>query len=149
VAYYNKFTTVGGYWPLYPLEYKHRFRRVIAGELEKSETLRAYFDEWGNRCYLFSAELGRDLYVTKQEGPKRIRRLDIDTRALADLGTCCVLSAVTIDNAAEIGLRYLGNATDDRAATDLHVYEIACPTEPGRATAAASAGLASRRRPAE
>lgn len=35
-----------------PLEYKHSFRKVIEEELAKAPETRAYFDEWGSRCYL-------------------------------------------------------------------------------------------------
>lgn len=40
------FYTVDGYSNNYPLEYKHRFREVIAAELEKNEEVRVYFDLW-------------------------------------------------------------------------------------------------------
>jgi hypothetical protein len=47
-----------GLLPVYRLEHKVRFRSIIADEIAKDPRLSAYFDEWGNRCYLFSAELG-------------------------------------------------------------------------------------------
>ncbi|MBO5281674.1 MAG: hypothetical protein J6B43_00890, partial [Lachnospiraceae bacterium] len=53
-ALYNGFYCLDGYSNLYPLEYKHEFREIIARELEKSEGVRVYFDAWGNRCYLFN-----------------------------------------------------------------------------------------------
>ena len=53
-ALMHGFYTVDGYSNNYPLEYKHRFREVIAPEIEKNEEVRVYFDTWGNRCYLFN-----------------------------------------------------------------------------------------------
>ena len=55
-ALYHGFYSLDGYSNNYPLSYKHRFREVIAPELAKSEYLTDYFDDWGNRCYMFSAE---------------------------------------------------------------------------------------------
>jgi hypothetical protein len=106
IALYNGFCTVDGYWVNYPLEYKHRFRRVIAKELEKDAVLQAYFDRWGSRCYLFSAELGRNYLYTKGSCRRRVEQLDIDTGALADLGARYILSAVEIGNASQLNLRH-------------------------------------------
>ena len=50
VALFNGFYTVDGYSTDYPLEYKHRFRKVIEKELDKDEGIKGYFDNWGNRC---------------------------------------------------------------------------------------------------
>lgn len=55
-ALYHGFYCLDGYSNNYSLEYKHRFRKIIAPELAKSEYLEDNFDHWGNRCYLFSAE---------------------------------------------------------------------------------------------
>lgn len=55
-ALYHGFYCLDGYSNNYSLEYKHRFREIIAPELDKSEYLEDSFDHWGNRCYLFSAE---------------------------------------------------------------------------------------------
>ena len=46
-ALMHGFYTVDGYSNNYPLEYKHRFREVIAPEIEKNEEVRVYFDTWG------------------------------------------------------------------------------------------------------
>lgn len=57
IAAYNGLKTIDGYASDYPLEYKHKFRKIIKGELEKDENLKKYFDEWGSRCYLFTSEI--------------------------------------------------------------------------------------------
>jgi hypothetical protein len=105
IALYNGFHTADGYWVNYPLAYKHRFRRAMAGELAKDADLTAYFDEWGSRCFLFSAELGRRYLYTKDSGKRRIERLNIDTGVLSDLGVEYILSAVEIGNAEELNLK--------------------------------------------
>ncbi len=56
-ALYHGFYTLDGYSNNYDVRYKHAFREVIAPEIERNEWLKAYYDDWGNRCYLFSAEI--------------------------------------------------------------------------------------------
>lgn len=103
IATYNGFFTADGYLTSYPLEYKHRFREVIAGELGKSPELRDYFDHWGSRCYIFSAELGRD-FLCGKDRRKGVRDLNIDTARLRQLGAEYVISAVEILHAEQVGL---------------------------------------------
>lgn len=104
-ALYHGFYTVDGYSNNYNLEYKHAFRRVIAPELEKSEYLREYFDYWGNRCYLFSAECPG--YYTVEKGGFVFQNLMLDTAALKELGCKYVFSAAYIMNSEELGFTLL------------------------------------------
>ncbi len=127
IPLYNGFYTVDGYWVNYPLEYKHRFRRVIAGELAKDPTLATYFDQWGSRCYLFSAELGREYLYTKNSHKRRIERLDIDTGALSELGAQYILSAVEIGNAPELGLELQKTFVRDDSPWEIYLYRLAAP----------------------
>jgi hypothetical protein len=124
VAHLNGFRTVDGYWPLYPLEYKHRFRPAISDEVAKSAELRDYFDKWGSRCYIMSAELGKHWYVRADDSIKSIRELNIDTAALRELGASHLFSSVLIENAKDIGLSFLGHLTDPRAAIELYIYSV-------------------------
>jgi len=125
IAHLNGMHTVGGYWYLYPLETKHRLRSVIAAELAKSEEIRRYFDDWGSRAYLVSAELGKDFFIEKTDGIRSIEQWDVDPAALRALGAEYVFSAVTIGNAERLGLRELASFSEPEAAIDLHVYEWA------------------------
>ena len=69
----------------YTVEYKHRFREVIAPEIEKNEEVRVYFDTWGNRCYLFNSITGN--YMRLQKGNTLVYEgLEFDMEALKDLG---------------------------------------------------------------
>lgn len=123
MAMLNGLRTVGGYWYLYPLEYKKRFRPVIAGELEKSRELANYFDRWGSRCYLFSSELGTQRLVRKERG-RTLEELALNVEALRGLGTTHVLSAVALGNHESLGLVDLGKVEDEGAAIDLFIYGI-------------------------
>ena len=96
-----------GYSNNYPLEYKHRFRKAIARELEKNEQTRLYFDEWGNRCYLFNGTTGNAWMLGKNT---RIvyEELEFDMGALWDLDCRYLFSCGEIKNAEELGLSLMG-----------------------------------------
>ena len=123
-AQLNGFYTLDSYQTLYPLSYKHAFRRIMAGELAKDPTLATYFDAWGNRCYLFSAELGRDYFVGKAPA-RTVQHLAFDAVAFRALGGRYVLSAVALAHPADSHLRLLGVFDDSQAYWRLHVYEVA------------------------
>ena len=53
IAAMNDIYIIDGYHTLYQLSYKKRFRKIIENELAQSEKLKNYFDNWGNRAYLF------------------------------------------------------------------------------------------------
>ena len=101
-ALYHGFYCLDGYSNNYSLEYKHRFREIIAPELAKSEYLEDNFDHWGNRCYLFSAECPG--YYTIQKGGFYFQNYEIDTESLRELGGTYLLSAAYIDHSENTGL---------------------------------------------
>ncbi|MDF2452199.1 MAG: hypothetical protein K0S26_1703 [Bacteroidota bacterium] len=99
VALYNGFYTLDGYCANYPLQYKHEFRKVIASELEKNYEIRSYFDNWGSRCYAFSAELGKN-YMFGKKSDKKLNLLDYDTKQFKKMGGEYIISALEIDTIA-------------------------------------------------
>ena len=123
VAEYNDIYTVDGYIQMYPLRYKLQFQKVIQGELDKSEDIREYFCDWGERCYLFSAELGRNYLFGKKED-RHVKQLDIDCKALSELGCKYILSAVAIDNYESLGLEYLGSWTNPDSWWNVRAYAL-------------------------
>jgi len=127
IAIYNGFYLADGYSSDYPLQYKHRFRKVIAAELAKSKEIKDYFDDWGGRCYLLSAELGREFLCTKQATKRRVEHLEIDTGALAELGAQYILSAVEIVNAPSLGLDLQGVFERDGSPWKIYLYRIKAP----------------------
>jgi hypothetical protein len=100
VAQYNGMYTLDTYNNFYPLWYKHQFRKIIAPELDKSPTLKSYFDQWGGRCYLFVSELGKH-YLFSKHSTKVIHHLDLHIQALKQMGGNYFISAVPIENAGE------------------------------------------------
>jgi hypothetical protein len=102
VALHNRIDIADGYWVSYPLEYKVRFRRLIAPALELDSGLRAYFDNWGSRAYVFQPAFGRpDCCYARPADPYE---LIVDARAFSDLRITHVISVAPITNAPELGL---------------------------------------------
>lgn len=66
------------------MEYKHKFRKIIASELERNEWLKSYFDDWGNRCYLFFSEIPG--YFNVEKDTSGINGIRLDTDALQEMG---------------------------------------------------------------
>lgn len=100
IAQYNGLYTLDTYNNFYPLSYKHQFRKIIAPELAKSKTLESYFDQWGGRCYLFVAELGKN-YMFPKDSTKVIHQLDFDIQEFKKMGGNYILSAVPVENAKD------------------------------------------------
>lgn len=104
-ALYHGFYCLDGYSNNYSLEYKHAFREVIAPALVESDYLRDYYDNWGNRCYIFGSECPG--YYTIEKNGFFFSHLEMDARALKNLGGDYLFSAAYIANAEELGLKLL------------------------------------------
>lgn len=103
-ALYNGFYCLDGYSNNYDLAYHQQFRDIIRGELEKDERLRDYYDTWGCRCYVLSAELGIDRYLVAKGSSDLESGLTIDVGAASEMGAEYLFSAVRIPNAGDLGL---------------------------------------------
>lgn len=123
VAQFNGLYTLDTYNNFYPLAYKHQFREIIAPELNKSKSLKSYFDEWGGRCYLFVSELGEH-YLFSKNSHKVIQHLDINADALKQLGGNYILSAVPIKNAKENHLAFLKKFEAKEAYYRIYLYKV-------------------------
>lgn len=124
IAQYNGFRTLDGYVNFYPLTYKQKFRTIIKGELNKSPELKHYFDDWGNRVYIYSAELGKN-YDYTQTNQQSVRHLDINVRQLKQMGGAYLLSAVPIENAPSLGLKFEKMFRDKQSAWIIYLYRVA------------------------
>ncbi|MCM1100303.1 MAG: DUF6044 family protein [Clostridium sp.] len=122
-ALMHGFYTVDGYSNNYPLEYKHAFRRVIAGELDKNAEMAVYFDTWGSRCYLFNAQTGNYWMLPKGNGVV-YEGLDLDMEALADLGCEYLLSGAEIADAERMGLHSMGYYETEESYWGIWLYAL-------------------------
>ena len=53
IAPMNDINVIDGYYTIYPLSYKIKFRTIIQDELKQNKYLKDYYDNWGSRLYLF------------------------------------------------------------------------------------------------
>tara|TARA_Y100000590_G_scaffold470321_1_gene663685 strand:+ start:3037 stop:4770 length:1734 start_codon:yes stop_codon:yes gene_type:complete len=53
VAVMNNINALGGYYNMYPLSYKFKFRKVIEKQIDHYQELKKYYDNWGHRVYTF------------------------------------------------------------------------------------------------
>lgn len=123
VPLYNGFYCIDGYSNNYDVEYKHQFRTIISRELEKSESLRTYFDDWGNRCYLFSSEMGQSYFVTKY-APKTLTDLELSAEGLKQMGCSYILSGVEIANPAASGLAFVKTFENEKSPYRIWLYMV-------------------------
>ncbi len=117
------FYTVDGYSNNYPLEYKHRFRQVIAAELAKAPETAAYFDDWGNRCYLFNSQSGTYYSMPKGSGIV-YEGLEFDMEALKDLGCEYLFSGGEILDAEDMGLTFMGYYETETSYWGIWLYAL-------------------------
>jgi uncharacterized membrane protein YidH (DUF202 family) len=122
IAAYNGFYTLDSYQRLYPLEYKHQFRQIIAPELKKNNEIRKYFEYWGSRCYMFSSELGKDYYIPKSEAEPI--RVNYNTDALRKMGGKYVLSSVPISNVSENDFSFIDSFENNTSPYKIHLYKV-------------------------
>ncbi len=87
----------------YPKTYKEEFRKIIEGELNKSDAYKAYFDGWGARCYMYSANLFSG-NTTNQNGLLIEKTLSIDTEQIRKMNGKYILSSIVIGNYKELNL---------------------------------------------
>jgi len=136
VALYHGYTCADGYSNNYDLAYKHRFRRIMARELEEDPTSLRYFDEWGNRLYLTGAPYGMNGMVPKAQAP--YTDLDYDLNAMWDLNIRYLLSAAPVElspasrTRTDLRLELLEGSpfTDDTAYYEVWVYRVTSLSEP-------------------
>lgn len=123
VALYNGFYCLDGYSNNYDLDYKNQFGKAINGELQKNSRLYDYYWDWGNRCYLFSAELDGNTYISKEL--KKTVDLDLDIDALRDMGCDFILSGVSIGNADDLKLTFERYFEHESSYYGIYLYSVA------------------------
>ncbi len=122
VSQYNGFYTLDGYFPNYPLAHKKAFRKIIAGEIKKSKKLKKIYDDYGARCYVFSAELefSNWLYTKNKNGV--IHDLDFNTLAFLEMGGRYIFSSVEIKNYKDNKWELLKIFEDDTSPWRIFLY---------------------------
>ncbi len=123
VSLLSGFYTIDGYSTNYPLSYKHEFRKIIEKELEKNDYNRMYFDDWGNRCYLFSSEYYGNPYLSKYEHA-HFDDLELNTTVLKEMDCRFLFAAGEIARADEKGYRLVNIFDSYDYSYVIYLYEI-------------------------
>ncbi|SDE47786.1 hypothetical protein SAMN04487996_105154 [Dyadobacter soli] len=123
VAQYNGLRTIDGYSSNYPLPYKHKFRKIIAGELEKNGSNKGFFDFWGSQCLIvYDQQLPYfETHMTRGM-PPHDRTITLSHDALRDLQCDYILSVENIRDPEKSGLRKL--AIFNSAIWHVSLYEV-------------------------
>lgn len=119
IAQYNGLRTLGGYTTNYSMEYKKRFRKIIAKELSKNKNIQQAFDSWGSACYMFSSEIGVNVSYNHRQS---LKNLELDICALQDLKAKYILSAYPIENESNLTLLKAFQSNDSY--WNLYLYEV-------------------------
>ncbi len=122
-ALYNGFFCLDGYSNNYDVNYKHQFRKIMEDELAKSEYLRGYFDNWGNRCYLFAAQLAGNHYIGKNSGLV-LEDFSMDVNQAKEMGCEYLFSGLEILNAEKIGLEFLDCFETENSYYKIWLYRL-------------------------
>lgn len=128
IALYNGYTCADGYSNNYSLDYKQAFRKIMEEELEKSEENKAYFDAWGNRLYLASAEYGFHCLIGKNQNAF-FSELSYDVQAMRKLNIAYLFAAAPIGNAEELGLFLVGDKPFSDTSSYYEVWVYCLPEE--------------------
>ena len=123
VLEYNGIATLDGYLGFYSQAYKEEFRKIIAPALERMPATKAYYDDWGARCYLYSG--------TEDSVVQAVRRypadtydhtLYVDADAIRALDGKYLFSRIPVENTEELGFTLRG--TYENAVYQIYVYAI-------------------------
>ncbi len=123
VLQYNGISTLDGYLGFYSVEYKEKFRKIIAPALDQSEEFQTYFDDWGARAYIFSGA-GENTYQPLKKLDLKDQNLYIDTKAFKELKGTYIFSRVELANAEELGLTLVKQYSEKTSPYIIYLYQI-------------------------
>jgi hypothetical protein len=126
ISQHNGFRTIDGYQAMYPLEHKKLMIDIVQGELDKDFKLVRYLIAWGNRCYLFSAELGKEhkAFMIDKHQQVEVKNWSINMDLLKENNVAYIFSTVTIGNAEELGLNLQKTFENENDFWRIYLYTI-------------------------
>lgn len=126
IAQFHDYATLDGLFSVYNLHYKQEFRKIMEKELEKNPLIREKYDTWGNRCYLYSDELGVENVQNCQSAhdSKKVYNLEINTNQIKKLGGKYIFSACEVKNSAQLGLQLMEAVGTERDFWKIYLYKL-------------------------
>jgi len=135
ISSYNGFHTIDGHSQFYSYEHWKKFRKIIAPEIEKADSMSdwpgkkvlypsgaATWFNWGNQCYLFSSESDKFLYPKRDA--EQIENLDLNIEAFTAMGGEYIFSTVKVLNHIDLGLIEHGPFEHDKSFYRIYLYEV-------------------------
>lgn len=123
VSLMHGFYTIDGYSNNYPLTYKHEFREILEGEMQRNESIETYFDTWGSRCYLFYSQWGT-YYKIEKSADAQIDELHLDFDKMREMGCEYLFSAGEILCAEDLGIELEGVFESETSWWKIWVYRL-------------------------
>lgn len=126
ISQYNGFLTIDGLQAMYPLSHKNLMKEIMKGELDKDYKLVRYFNAWGNRCYLFSSELGKEnrAFMIDKNQDVKVEQWSINTTLLKQHNVKYIFSTATIGNAEELNLQFEKSFSNPAEFWEIQVYSL-------------------------
>lgn len=124
VSLYNGFYTIDGYSVNYPLQYKHKFRNVIATYLDKKENsaARKLYDRWGGTVYILTTTVTLKFYNKNII----VQHPAFDVKGLCDLDTDYLISSHELNITKKPRLTHLDKFEGESNSWDIFLYKISC-----------------------
>ena len=134
IAQYHGLYTVDFYLPNYDLGYKHKFRQIIATELQKNDSFRFkdYFDHWGSRAYLFCSEYGNYYLLPRNQNTEinkgtpnegMVADWGFDPVAFQKLRGRYIISVIPLADSKKLGLKMIGSVLGTHSFWNFWIYE--------------------------
>ncbi len=123
VSLMHGFYTIDGYSNNYPLEYKQEFRKILEGEMQRNDSIEAYFNTWGSRCYLFYSQWGT-YYKLAKTANAQIDELHLDIEQMKEMGCEYLFSAAEITCYEELGMTPEGVFESESSWWKIWVYHL-------------------------
>lgn len=121
VLEYSGIFTLDGCLSYYPQNYKEQFRAIIAPSLERVESFRIYYDDWGARAYLF-AGVDENVYEPIRNLEISDKNLYIDAETFRQMGGKYIFSRLKIENADKLGLLLHNTYSDENSPYTIYLY---------------------------
>lgn len=105
-ASYNGYYCLDAYSNNYDVNYKHEFGEIIRPQLDQSEYLTDWYDNWGNRCYIVLNE-SMNYFTFEKKWGTYSTDWELDFDKLREMGCKYIISASYLIEPEQYGITLL------------------------------------------
>ncbi len=121
ILLFNGFYTVDGYSTNYPLEYKHRFGKVIL-KYKHSQL----YEKWGSKVYILTVPNQLGTYLSIKHKKIKITSLRFDNQALCNLSTDYLVTPYHLKTPQDRNLTLMHYYKGQPDSWDIYLYKLHC-----------------------